>query len=287
LDSPVPNPPPVPSDLPPPSLVTPDGALTRSLLVWGWGQVAARDRRGWLLMPLQVVALGGLAAVAPRLAAGSGISALFVAGSAVLFAWAAVALHAYRTARTRRARLDLSPSGRGAVTILWLAPLVIVCSSALWAVAGRAADPGSALDAYVRDWRAGDAAGAREWLVGAPPAATIADAWERQSTSLRNELVRLSPQLGDDTSVDPDRPLDGVRWVQGEAGAAGSETVLLEVARSDNEQGLLFGLIPVTSQKTVTVARLGTVELRAEPVLGPWVEWRIARVEVGGILLGG
>lgn len=255
--------------------------------MWGWGQVAAGDRRGWPLPLVQAGAIAGLVAIAPSLAPGSGLPALFLAAVSVVAAWGAIAVHAYRVAARRRARLDLPTSASGASDLLWLAPLAIAAVSLPWIVGGQAADPGSAIDAYVRAWRASDAAGASRRLAGSPASATIVDAWQRQAKGLRDELLRIAPQAGPDGALDPDRPLDAVRWIDAGGGAGGNtRTIALEVARVDTVHDLVLGVIPVTSQRLVTIARLGTAVVRAVPTAGPWVEWRIVRIEIAGVALG-
>ena len=65
--------------------------------------------------------------------------------------------------------------------------------------------------------------------------------------------------------------------------------VALEVARLETTDSKLFGFLPTTSQRLVTLARLGQVELdlvdRPGSAGGP--AWRITRVVVGAIAVGG
>jgi hypothetical protein len=291
--SPVPNPPPVPSDLPPPRLVTPGGALRRSLLVWGWGQVASGDRRGWALPPLQVLAVAAVVGIAPSLVDGVGASLAFAAGAALLLAWGGVAVHAHRRAARRRARLDLPAVDRSAMPLLWLAPVAIVASTGFWAVAAGAAEPASVVAAYVADWEAGRAAAAGARFVDPPATDDLRAVWLEQRSELRNALVRLEPKAGPGGGVNPDQPLDTIRWVDGGETAAGTRLIHAEVTQRETVRGLVLGLLPVTSQRLVPLQRLGLAELRRVPAgdgllpPGPWSEeWRLVRVEIEGIVLG-
>lgn len=291
--NPVPNPPPVPSDLPPPRLVTAGGALRRSLLVWGWGQVAAGDRRGWLLPPLQAVGFAAMVAIAPSLADGVGASLAFALGAGLVLAWGAVAVHAYRRAARRRARLDLPAVDRGAMPLLWLAPVAMIASTGFWAVAAGAAEPAAVVAAYVGDWRDGRAAAASARFVDPPTSDDVRAAWLAQRTELRNALVRIEPKAGPDGGVNPDVPLDTIRWVDGGETAAGSRLIYAEVTRRETVRGLVLGLLPVSSQRLVPLERLGVAELRRVPAGegplpgGPWSEqWRLVRVELEGVVVG-
>ena len=105
------------------------------MLIWGWGQVVAGDRRGWLGPPAQVASVAALGAATPTLVAGTNGELAFVAGAALLGAWALIAVHAHRRATRRRAALDLPPGDAGAAELLWFAPVVIALASGFWIAA--------------------------------------------------------------------------------------------------------------------------------------------------------
>lgn len=245
------------------------------------------------VLPLvQVAAVGGLVALAtaPGVARGSGLSLVAVAGAALLAAWALVPVHAWRRARRRRVRLDLPSGDTSAVDLLWLAPAAIALWAVAWGVGGRAADPATVVASYVADWGAGRAGSAAARFVDGPPPAAVDAIWQQQVAALRNELVRLAPADPAAAAIDPDRPLALLRWVEQPAdpdSAGGRRLVTIEAARRETVRDLVLGFVPITSQRLVAVARLGTVELRAVPAAGPFVEWRIDRIEVAGVTLGG
>jgi hypothetical protein len=268
--------------------------------VWGWGHLAGGDRRGWLLVAIQPVAIGGLLVLGPSLAGGAGASVVFVGGAAVLATWAAIAIHAYRRAARRRALVELPGADGGAILLLVLAPVALLASSWFWSLAGRAADPSSVVDRYLADWRAGRVQDAIHRFQASPgTTAIVREIWDAQLTALHNELIRLVPRAGPGGGIDSDAPLDTVRWVDAGPTPGGGRLVAVEVSRREPVQGLVLGLLPVTSQRLVPLARLGTVELlpiRNDPPQllgtslpdGPWtVEWRLVEVEIMGIALGG
>jgi hypothetical protein len=207
----------------------------------------------------------------------------------VLGAWALIAVHAHRRAARRRAALDLPPGDTGAAELLWFAPIVIALSSGFWIAAGDAGDPGFLLDLYVADWRNGRATEAAGRFAPPLEPALLAGAWDRQLAVLRNELVAIAAAAGPGSGIDPQEPLDTVRWVDGGTTDSGSWLVSLEVARVETVEGRLFGILPTTSQRLVRLARLGRIELllvdRPGSVGGR--AWRIVGAEVGGVVIGG
>jgi hypothetical protein len=271
------------------SFPTAADALRRSLLVWGSGQLASGDPRGWLGPPAQVAAIAGLLLIAP-LAAGTAAPVVFVLAAAFVAAWAAVGVHAWTRAARRRQALGLDPGG-GGEALLWLVPLVLAVGAGLWVAGGSGADPALALDAYLGDWRAGRAeAGAARFAASPPSPTVVRSAWERQLGRLHNAVVRI---VAAEPAVlaDPNVPLDGLRWVDLGPLEGGGRQLGLEAARHERVENLLLGILPATSQRLVPVERLGTAELRPVAVssgfgpFGPVVAWRLVRIEILGEVL--
>jgi hypothetical protein len=205
----------------------------------------------------------------------------------VLAAWGLIAVHAHRLAGRRRAALGLPAGEAGAGDLLWLAPLAIVLSSGFWIVAGDAGDPGALLDLYVADWRAGRAGDAAARFASPVEPAALAEAWDRQNAALRNELVTIAAAAGPDSGIDPDPPLDAVRWVEAGSTPSGGRLVAVEVARLETIRTELFGFLPTTSQRLVTLAQLGRVEVGLVEGPGGGRAWRIVSADIGGISVGG
>lgn len=288
--NPVPNPPPLAGDYLASRVMTSPGALWRSLLVWGWGQMATGDRRGWVGPPLQVAALLGLVLAAP-LAAGTAAPSVFLAAVGVVAVWAGVGVHAWHRAARRRAALG-GPPGGGAGHLLGLTPLVVIVGAVFWLLAGHGADPALALDRYLAAWRAGDVDAGMAAFARPPGTPTeLGEAWQRQTSGLRNALVRIVAAVPE-AEADPDRPLDRVRWVDLGATERGGRRFRLEVARQETEQGALFGILPTTGRRLVSLERLGEAELVAAPdpaaasPLGTPTVWRVVRVEITGETVG-
>jgi hypothetical protein len=280
----------VPGDLVVSRVVSAPGALRRSLVVWGWGQLAAGDRRGIAGPPAQLAALVALAVTAPY-AAGTSAAPAFLVMSAVGAVWVLVAVHAWRRAARRRLALGSGPGG-GAADLLWLTPFAIALGAGFWVAGGSASDPGLTLDAYLADWRAGRAEAAVDRLAAARHPVALRQAWARQEAALRNAIVRVVA-AEPAAEADPDRLLDGLRWVDLGATSSGGREFSLEVVRQETVREQVFGLLPATARRLAVVERLGVAELRpiaaVGPVgpLGPVAAWRLVRLEVAGEALDG
>lgn len=257
--------------------------------MWGWGQLSAGDRRGWLGPPAQLLALVAIVVAAPH-AAGVDAPLVHLLAAVVLAAWATIAAHAWHRAARRRAALGAEPGG-GAADLLWLTPLVIAAGSVLWMVGGAGSNPGLALDAYLGDWRAGRVGEGVGRFAGAVSAPALADAWARQDAALRNAVVRIVAAEPTAEGA-PARAIDALRWTDRGPTPSGGRLLEAHVARPETVRGELFGLLPTTSRRLVPIEQVGTAEL--EPVaiegrggpLGQVVAWRIVRIVLAGETVG-
>lgn len=254
--------------------------------MWGWGQLAAGDRRGWLGPPAQLLAVVALVLALPH-AGGVAAPLVYLAAALVMLLWGSIAVHAWHRARRRRLALGSGPGG-GAADLLWLALIAVVLGAGFWALSGAGADPVLTLDAYLADIQTErvDAAVGR-WA--GVDAAAVREGWARQSVAVRNVVVRI---VAEDPAAeaDPEHPLRGLRWRLADPVAAGGRTYVAEVVRSEPVRSQLFGILPTTSQRLVPVEAVGRAELRPVEVtggglLGPVVAWRIVRLELGGEVL--
>lgn len=260
--------------------------MRRSLLVWGWGQLATGDARGALLPVAQIGAIVGLWNAVPYLS-GTSAPLLFLAAALVLAAWAGISVHAYRRAVRRREVFGLSAADGSAIELLALAPVLVAGWAFIWTIARPAASVESALADYIGLWAEREPVAAVERFVSRPSPAELLRAWDNQLAALRDELVRLDAEHPD-AGIDPARPLETVRF-----DSLGGGQLAVTVARRETVRELLFGLLPMTSQRRTPISRLGTVRLRTvddpAPIPGgpPVRKWRIEFVEILGERAGG
>jgi hypothetical protein len=291
----------VAGDVPPPRLVSPRGAIRRSLAVWGWGQLATGDRRGWLLVALELVAIPVFVLLALPYARGTANGFVFVAGALFIAVWAAQALHADRRAVRRASPFAPELRRSAGVELLWLAPIVVAGATGFWSLTGPATSPDDLLADYVALWRSDHPADASALFAVAPDAPALAAAWERQSARLTNEAIRAAAQAGPVGGIDPADPWAAVRWephtgpTGGSTDAGGPDAASADavVVRRETVRDSFFGLVPTTSDRLLPVAALGTVRMRTVetpgPVPGapPIVVWRIDGLTLLGESLGG
>ena len=140
------------------------------------------------------------------------------------------------------------------------------------------------------NWRSGRVEEARQQFEASPAAApAVTDAWTAQIANLRNDLVRLAAISGPGSGIDPEDPLGSIQWTAREGVDTGTFVADIEVVRRESVRSQLFGLLPSTSQRLVTLEKLGSAELRQVGLPGRFggQGWHIVRVEVGGIAVGG
>jgi hypothetical protein len=257
--------------------------LRRSLLVWGLGYLALGDRRGWLLMllePLAIVALLGLGWLAID---GTRWMVIFPALLLVLGVWLGQALTAYARARA------LGSSRGGELQSAAFLPLAGTLVTLFWLIGGTASSPATTLGRYVSAWengRAGDAA--RLFVTPAAPA-DLDTAWAGQNSYLAARLQAAEDEFGSLSGIDPDEPFNSLRFEQLPGGGADQLTVEVDIVRRQRVETVLLGFIPTATQQTVVVERLGTISLRSVPIDPPaWATgldlgaraWRIESVEL-------
>jgi hypothetical protein len=75
---------------------------------------------------------------------------------------------------------------------------------------------------------------------------------------------RRGGQYGQLSGIDPDEPFNGLRFTEQPTTAADVSTMAVEIVHVSVSRRCC-GFIPTTTQETVVVERLGTINLRALP----------------------
>jgi hypothetical protein len=246
------------------------GVLRRSLLIWGWGHIALGDRRGWLLVLLQPIAIAGLGFAAWQLIDGTRWLAVFVPLVALLAFWIGQAVHAHRRA------LALGAAPGGELQLAFVLPFLLAVVSAFWLVGGRHGSAASAVEAYMEAWQADrpDVAVALYGVGGAAPA-DVAALWTQERSWLTARIEEARQTYGARSGLDAARPFSSLRVSQ-----SAPAYFLVELVRSESYQTTILGLIPTAGQRTVVVAPLLGIAVAEEPVSGylPSTVWRIDQV---------
>jgi hypothetical protein len=236
--------------------------LRRALLVWGAGHLALGDRRGWLLLLLQPIAIAMLAGLAVLLLDSSRWIAVFPALVLLLGIWLGQAMHAQRAAIALGAR----PGGEFQVALLL--PLVIALLSGFWMVGGARASPSATLQHYVAAWQAERPDAAVQLFARPVSASALASDWSAQRTRVERLVRDAAARYGSLSGLNPDQPFNSLRFEEITV-TAESVNIAVDVVRRRRVEAELFGLIPTATQETVRVERLGTILLRAHPAPSP------------------
>lgn len=263
--------------------------LRRALLVWGLGHLAIGDRRGWLLLALELLGVVALAFLAAGLLEGTRSDFVFLALAAFFAIWGAQAIDAHREAIARGAEPG------GAIGLLALAPVVVVVMTGFWLVAGSAGSPTAALQRYATAWRSGRADVAGPLFLPPRDPAAVAAQWATDGAYVRSRLQALAGARH--RTIDPNEPFasfvfEPAAAVPGGVGTGGdaenvtSATFEVQVVERRPVRGDFFGF-PTASQRTELVERLGRITLRSVVLPPPFgigpgdAVWRVASLAIG------
>jgi hypothetical protein len=259
--------------------------LRSSLLFWGGGHIRVGDRRGWLLLAAQVMAVAALFLVAPALIQGSRWIVLFPALLLIIVVWVAQAIHAHQQA------LAVGSAPGGELQIVWLLPLIALAVTAFWLVGGQHASPAATLQQYVAAWRTDRPATAARLFGESVDEAALAAAWLRHEQHLSRRVAAAATSFGSFSGLDARQPFNGLRFVEIAEGRTDDVAVFaIEITRRERIETTLFGLLPTATQQTVVVERIGLVRVRAHreapppwlpaPELLPSRIWLVDEVEL-------
>lgn len=263
----------------------PAGAvLRRALIVWGSGHLALGDRRGWLLVIAQPLALVGLGLMAALLIDGTRWMVVFPALLMVLAVWLVQAVAAQRRA------LELGARPGGEMQVVVLMPVLFALVTAFWLAGGDHGSAAATLREYVAAWRSGQPSVAASLFREPTDPSAVGAAWAAQRDLLAQRVALAAATYGPASGIDPTRPFNSLRLLE-ERATADTVVVGVEIVRRQRVETMLLDLIPTAQQQTVVVERLGQIVLRAVPAAPPdwWPDrrplaqtWTIESVELNG-----
>jgi len=259
--------------------------LRRGLLVWGLGHLALGDRRGWLLMVVQPIAIAGVLLVAAQLIDGTRWLIVLPPLAALLVVWLGQAVHAHQRA------VELGATPGGELQAALFLPIAVAVLTAFWLVGGRHGSPAATLEGYVVAWMSGHSETAYS-LYATPVEPTDLEAtWDGHSAYLTDRVSLLAAQFGPASGLDPSRPFDNLRFRDPVTTGPGRQMVDVDIVRRQRVETMVLGIVPTASQETVVVERAGTITLSlVEQPAVDWVPfgrlpssaWKIERVAIGG-----
>ena len=259
--------------------------LRRGLLIWGLGHISIGDRRGWVLLLAQPLAIAGLVLVGVQLIDGTRWLVVFPPLAALLVVWLAQAVHAYR----RAVELGAQPGGELQAGLFL--PVAVAVLTTFWLIGGRHGSPTATLEGYVLAWMSGRTEAASSLYVSPPTAEGLGTTWGLQSAYLRDRIASFARQYGPTSGLDPERPFDNLRFGAPTVDGPGRQRVAVDIVRLQRVETMVLGIVPTAGQETVLVEQAGVITLTLVPQ--PPVEWLpFGRLEssawrINGVTIGG
>ena len=234
--------------------------------MWGAGHLAVGDRRGWLLMVVQPLAIAALLLLAIQLIDGTRWLLVFPPILAVLVVWLGQALHA------RQKAIELGATLGGELQIALFLPLAVLVLTLYWLLGGRHGSPPATLQAYIESWMASRPDAARTHFAQPPPADRLAAEWSTHMAMITELIDRSRATYGPASGLDAATPFDSLRFSAVDSDGAetdGRAGFVGELVRSQRVETTLFGFIPTASQETVAIQPVLNIWLRLEPQAPP------------------
>lgn len=246
----------------------PGHVLRRSVLAWGLGHLAlGRRRTAIALLAAELLALGGVAWLTATLADTTGYAIPFAAGVAFLVAWGAQAAAAYRAARQAIGAEDEPGPRSSPAAIAWLSLPLLAWGTGFWLVAADASTPSAVLYRFTVAWDTG----------------TLDDgSWPRDANVRAGAAERLLVGLCSSGALGACDPEGGaLRDVRVRVSAAGPDeaTAIAEAVRFERRPTALLGVFAGSELVPVSVERLLTLHLEAQPAALGFRRWVLVEVE--------
>ena len=247
-----------PPDLDP--AIQPSRVMARSMVVWGWGHRSLGERRGVLLLAVQVAWLVALAASLPLLQTDRWIL-VFGLLSGYLLVWVLQSVAAQRLAVRRSGR------STGAALLVGLVPLALAAQTTFWLIGGSTASPAATFARYIGAWETHHPEIATDLFVTPRDAETLSAAWQVDDGTVV-ERVDAASASNPTRDLDEDHPFSNLRFVYqaGSSASSGDRAVLeVQIVRLATVPTTFFGLFPATRSETQTVATIGQAVLVRHP----------------------
>jgi len=204
--------------------------------------------------------------------------------AALLVAWVAQAVHAYR----RAVELGAQPGGQ--IQAAFFLPFAVLVLTTFWLVGGRHSSPTATVEGYVIAWVSGRSQLAASMYVTPPSTVDLEATWAVESAYLTERVTVLAAQYGPTSGLDPSQPLDNLRFSEPIPLGSGLATVTADIVRLQRVETMLLGFIPTASQETVVVEPAGAITVTLVDQPPPeWLSsarlsssaWLIQNVHVG------
>jgi hypothetical protein len=228
--------------------------LRRALLIWGLGHLALGDRRGWVLLVLQPLAIASVSWVALQLIDGTRWLVVFAPLLVLLVVWLGQAVHAHR----RAIHLGAIPAGE--MQVAAFLPFALIVLTLFWLVGGRHGSAAATVEAYIEAWMDGRPEAAAALFETPIPAQHVTLQWTSTLTEIERLLDSGRRTYGPQSGLDPARPFNSLRVTQVDEPSGGA-VFIVEIVRSERFATTALGVIPTAAQRTVVVEPVLSIAL--------------------------
>ena len=256
--------------------------LCAAIVGWGLGHVMLGDRRGWLLLILQPVAICAVVLLALGLIDGTRWLVVFPPLVALLVFWIAQAIDAHQ----RAIRMGSQPGGE--MAIVGLLPIALTVLTLFWLIGGRHGSPSATLQEYIGAWMDSRPDTAAALFAPARTPGSVSVEWNAESQLLSQRIAAAEATYGEESGLDADHPFDSLRFGDPQVSGDGRVSMTVDIVRDERVQATVLGFIPTAGQQTVVVEREMTIWLEEDdqPQL-TWLpfggfdsfSWRISAID--------
>lgn len=240
------------------------------------------DRRGWLLLIAQPVAIAAVALLAVSLIDGTRWLIVFPPLLLLLVFWVVQAVDAHQRA------LKMGAQRGGEISIVILLPVALVLITAFWLFGGRHGSATSTIQEYIEAWLRNRPEAAATLFATPRTADEISRLWAAEREALVSDIRGAQGSFGDESGLDPDRPFGSLRFRDPVAAGDGRVSMVVELVRNERVETTVLGIIPTAGQQEVVVEREMTIWLEQQPQdAAPWLPlgglsnavWKISAVD--------
>ncbi len=256
--------------------------LRHALIGWGLGHVMLGDRRGWLLLIAQPIAIAVVAILAVTLLDGTRWLTVFPPLVVLLVFWIGQAVDAHQ----RALKMGAVPGGE--MSIVLLLPVALTLLTGFWLLGGRHGSASSTLQAYIEAWVHNRPEAAAALFVTARTPDSVDVQWGAERQSLSAHISAAYANYGEESGLDPDRPFDSLRFRDPVVTGDGRVSMIVELVRNQRIESTFLGLIPTAGQREVVVERDMTIWLVQQTQQAPsWLPvdgldnatWKISSID--------
>ena len=240
------------------------------------------DRRGWLLLAAQPIAILAVAVLAVALIDGTRWLVVFPPLLALLILWVAQAIDAYQRA------LKMGGQPGGEISIVVMLPIGLTVLMLFWLLGGRHGSASATLQEYIEAWMRNKPEVAASLFATPTSADQVAARWASEDEMLAARIGAARTIYGDDSGLDPDHPFDSLRFRNPVPAGDGRVSLVVELVRNENVQTTVLGIIPTAGQQEQVVEQDMTIWLEQQRQPTPaWLPfdgldsyaWKISGVE--------